>query len=176
MTATEPLAPSRPGRRGRLRELLGRGELAEETIFTSTRQAAALNPAVVGTHPALAGPITGVDLATGQPVTTDPHALYAQGRITSPNVLVLGDISSGKSSLVKTQYCVRQVACGKQVVVLDRKNQQGRGEYERAAAECRVTPVRFARTGGTAINLLDPASPPPPNPAATGVWGRTDCC
>ncbi len=145
-----------PPTRSRLREMLGRGELAEETIFTSTRQAAALNPAVVATHPALAGPITGVDLATGQPVTTDPHALYDQGRITSPNVLVLGDISSGKSSLVKTQYCVRQVACGKQVVVLDRKNQQGRGEYERAAAECGITPVRFARTGGTAINLLDP--------------------
>ncbi|UCM87994.1 type IV secretory system conjugative DNA transfer family protein [Streptomyces marincola] len=153
---TQPLAPSRPRPRGRLRHALGRAELAEETIFTSTRQAAALNPAVVATHPALAGPITGVDLATGQPVTTDPHALYEQGRVTSPNVLVLGDISSGKSSLVKTQYCVRQVACGKQVVVLDRKNQQGRGEYERAAAECGATPVRFARTGGTAINLLDP--------------------
>ncbi|GAA3862174.1 hypothetical protein [Streptomyces sedi] len=148
--------PTRPRRRGRFRELLGRNELSTETIFTSTRQAAALNPAVVATHPALAGPITGVDLATGQPITTDPHALYDQGRITSPNVLVLGDISSGKSSLVKTEYCVRQVACGKQVVVLDRKNQQGRGEYERAAAECGVVPVRFARSGGTAINLLDP--------------------
>ncbi|TDC25430.1 hypothetical protein E1265_07185 [Streptomyces sp. 8K308] len=153
MSTTTP-TPPRP--RGRLRQLLGRAELEQETIFTSTRQAAALNPAVVATHPALAGPITGIDLATGQPITTDPHALYYQGRITSPNVLVLGDISSGKSSLVKTQYCVRQVACGKQVVVLDRKNQQGHGEYERAAAECGVTPVRFARTGGTAINLLDP--------------------
>ncbi|MGP4112321.1 hypothetical protein ACTWP5_15580 [Streptomyces sp. 4N509B] len=155
-TAPAPTAPTRPRPRGRLRERTGCAELTTETIFTSTRQAAALNPAIVSTHPALAGPITGIDLATGQPITTDPHALYDQGRVTSPNVLVLGDISSGKSSLVKTQYCVRQVACGKQVVVLDRKNQQGRGEYERAAAECGVVPVRFARTGGTAINLLDP--------------------
>ena len=157
MTSTEATpAPKPPRRRGRLGELTGRNELTEETIFTSTRQAACLNPAVVATHPALAGPITGIDLATGQPVSTDPHELYRQGRIISPNVLVLGDISSGKSSLVKTQYCLRQVACGKQVVVLDRKNQQGRGEYERAAAELGVVPVRFARTGGTSINLLDP--------------------
>jgi hypothetical protein len=156
MTHETPTPPTRPRPRSRLHERTGRAELTTETIFTSTRQAAALNPAIVSTHPALAGPITGIDLATGQPITTDPHALYDQGRVTSPNVLILGDISSGKSSLVKTQYCVRQVACGKQVVVLDRKNQQGRGEYERAAAECGVVPVRFARTGGTAINLLDP--------------------
>jgi hypothetical protein len=160
MTATEmpplPPAAARRRERGRWGELTGRNELADDTIFTSTRQAACLNPAVVATHPALAGPITGIDLATGQPVSTDPHELYRQGRIISPNVLVMGDISSGKSSLVKTQYCLRQVACGKQVVVLDRKNQQGRGEYERAAAEYGVAPVRFARHGGTAINLLDP--------------------
>ncbi|MFF1792831.1 hypothetical protein ACFVXQ_01070 [Kitasatospora sp. NPDC058263] len=131
-------------------------EADTETIFTSTRQAAALNPAIVSTHPPLAGPIMGIDLDTGQPVTSDPHLLYLSKRITSPNVVVLGDISSGKSSLVKTVYVTRPVALGRQVAVFDRKDQQGQGEYMRAAEVCDVPVVRFARSGGTAINLLDP--------------------
>lgn len=138
------------------RRRFGRYETNEESIFVSTQQAGALNPAIVSTHPPLAGPITGIDMATGQPVSTDPHELYEQRRITSPNVVILGDISSGKSSLVKTQYCVRPVALGRQVAVFDRKDQQGRGEYVRAAEVCKVPVVRFAREGGTSINLLDP--------------------
>ncbi|WP_327072036.1 hypothetical protein [Kitasatospora sp. NBC_01302] len=138
------------------RRRFGSYEADEETIFTSSRQAGALNPAIVSTHPPLAGPITGIDMDTGQPVSTDPHELYDQKRITSPNVVVLGDISSGKSSLVKTQYCVRPVALGRQVAVFDRKDQQGAGEYQRAAELAGVPVIRFARAGGTAINLLDP--------------------
>ncbi|WP_433860336.1 hypothetical protein [Streptomyces kronopolitis] len=146
--------PARP--RNRLLESMGRYEADQETIFTSTRQAGALNPAIVSTHPPLAGPITGIDVETGQPVSTDPHELYRQGRITSPNVVILGDISSGKSSLAKTQYAIRSVATGRQVAVFDRKDQKGQGEYVRAAELCGVNVVRFSRTGGTSINLLDP--------------------
>jgi len=163
---TEPSPPTGPGQdqqqeweptahRKRRRWLSY--EADTETIFTSTRQAGALNTAIVSTHPPLAGPIMGIDVHTGQPVSTDPHLLYDQKRITSPNVVVLGDISSGKSSLVKTQYCVRPVAMGRQVAVFDRKDQQGRGEYARAAEVCEVPVIRFARgSNGTAINLLDP--------------------
>lgn len=151
-----PWAPTPQPRRRKLGEALGWYESTEETIFTSTRQGGALNPAIVSTHPPLAGPITGIDVDTGQPVSTDPHELYRQGRITSPNVVVMGDISSGKSSLVKTEYCVRAVATGKQVAVFDRKDQQRAGEYSRAAELCGVPVVRFSRIGGTSINLLDP--------------------
>ncbi|WP_335983185.1 hypothetical protein [Streptomyces sp. CA2R106] len=150
--AGEDWPPSPPKKRRKF----GSYEESDETIFVSTRQAGALNPAIVSTHPPLAGPITGIDMDTGQPVSTDPHELYDQKRITSPNVVVLGDISSGKSSLVKTQYCVRPVALGTQVAVFDRKDQQGRGEYVRAAEVCRAPVIRFARSGGTTINLLDP--------------------
>lgn len=158
---TTPAAARKPGSQWpptppAQRRRFGDYEAAQETIFTSTRQAGALNPAIVSTHPPLAGPITGIDMDTGQPVSTDPHELYDQKRITSPNVVVLGDISSGKSSLVKTEYCVRPVALGRQVAVFDRKDQQGHGEYRRAAELCGVPVIRFARTGGTTINLLDP--------------------
>ncbi|MGH3424179.1 MAG: hypothetical protein ACRDO8_05590, partial [Nocardioidaceae bacterium] len=144
--------------RGRSRWLdrLGLNEIHEETIFTSTRQAQAVNPALVATHAPLAGPITGVDVDTGNPVSNGPHELYAQRRITSPNVVVMGDVGAAKSSLVKTVYVARAVACGKQVAVFDRKNQEGRGEYSEVARVCEGTTIRFARAGGTAINLLDP--------------------
>lgn len=154
--AEEPAAPGWPPTGPVRRRRFGSYEDSDESIFVSTRQAGALNPAIVSTHPPLAGPITGIDMDTGQPVSTDPHELYDQKRITSPNVVVLGDISSGKSSLVKTQYCVRPVALGRQVAVFDRKDQQGRGEYVRAAEVCSAPVIRFARSGGTTINLLDP--------------------
>ncbi|MEU7230040.1 hypothetical protein [Streptomyces chrestomyceticus] len=149
-----PATPRRP--RNRLLQALRRYEAEQETIFTSTRQAGALSPAIVSTHPPLAGPIMGIDVQTGQPVSTDPHELYRQRRITSPNVVILGDISSGKSALAKTEYVTRPVAMGRQVAVFDRKDQRGRGEYSRAAELCEVPVIRFARTGGTSINLLDP--------------------
>ncbi|MFD8146142.1 hypothetical protein [Streptomyces sp. NPDC059708] len=152
--AVWPPTPSRPRRK--FFELARRYEADQETIFTSSRQAGALNPAIVSTHPPLAGPITGIDVHTGQPVSTDPHELYRAGRITSPNVVILGDISSGKSSLSKTTYVTRPVALGRQVAVFDRKDQQGRGEYQRAAELCGAPVIRFARAGGTVINLLDP--------------------
>jgi DNA-directed RNA polymerase specialized sigma24 family protein len=147
----------RPHRR-RLRWLQAVGwyELAEDTVLTSTRQAEALNPAIVATHPPLAGPLLGVDVDTSQSVTCDPHELYRQRRVTSPNVVILGDINTAKSSLAKTQYVLRVLALGRQVVVFDRKLQAGRGEYHRAAELAGGSVVRFARRGGTVINVLDP--------------------
>ncbi|MBA3488942.1 MAG: hypothetical protein H0T78_05245 [Longispora sp.] len=137
-------------------ERFGWYEIIDEPALTSTRQAEALNPALVSTHPPLAGPLLGVDVSTGQPQTEDPHELYAAGRVTSPNVVVLGSVGSGKSTLVKDQYVVRPVALGRQVVVFDRKDQQGRGEYGRAALVADGTVIRFDRRGGAVVNILDP--------------------
>lgn len=143
-------------KRNRLLDRIGMYAITEDPIFTSTRQAEALNPALVSTHRPLAGPMVGFDVDTGNAVSCDPHFLYAQGRITSPTVVILGDVGKGKSSLVKTVYVARQVAMGRQVAVFDRKNQQGVGEYHGVAKLCEGTTVTFSRTKGTAINLLDP--------------------
>src|SRR5699024_2963876 len=97
-----------------------------------------------------------IEVETGQPVSCSPHALYAQKRISSPNIVVLGDIGRGKSSFMKTVYVLREIACGTQVAVLDRKNQQGTGEYDHVCAAAGGTTIRFSRAGGAAINLLDP--------------------
>ncbi len=143
-------------KRNKWLDYLGVYGITEDPIFTSTRQAEALNPALVSTHRPLAGPMVGVDVDTGNAVSCDPHILYAQGRITSPTVVMAGDVGVGKSSFVKTVYVARQVAMGRQVAVFDRKNQQGVGEYNGVATLCEGTTITFSRTKGTAINLLDP--------------------
>lgn len=148
--------PQRRLRRAPLLDRLGWYDVTDRATFTSTRQAEALNPALVATHPPIAGPLLGVNVQTGQPETCDPHELYRQGRIGSPNVVVLGSVGMGKSTLTKGNYTLRQVATGRQVVVFDRKNQQGKGEYHRAAKVCGGTILHFSRRGGARVNVLDP--------------------
>lgn len=135
---------------------LGWYELVEEPVSISTRQAEALNPALVSTHPPLAGPPLGYDVLTGQPITLSAHEAYLQKRISSPNVLILGAVGSGKSSLMKTQYVSRAVALGMQVVVFDRKRQEDRGEYYLTSKAVGGQTIRFDRSGGAVVNILDP--------------------
>ena len=149
----------RSTRRSRVLDRLGWYELTEEPILTSTRQAEALSPALVaGTGHALAGPPAGIDLHTGSPICADPHELYTcePRRLSAPNVAILGDIGSGKSSLAKSQYVMRPLAMGRQVCVFDRKRQGGVGEYHQLATEIAGQVIRFDRSGGAVINLLDP--------------------
>lgn len=139
---------------------LGWYELVEEPVSISTRQAEALNPALVSTRPPLAGPPLGYDVMTGQPITLSAHEAYLQKRISSPNVLVLGSVGSGKSSLIKTQYVSRAVALGVQVVVFDRKRQEDRGEYYLTSKAVGGQTIRFDRSGGAVVNILDPRIAP----------------
>lgn len=145
-------------RRSRLLDRLGWYDINDEPILTSTRQSEALNPALVATGQPPAGPPLGVDLQTGAPLCVDPHELYTcePRRLSSPNVAILGDIGVGKSSLAKTQYVLRPLALGRQVCVFDRKRQDGVGEYHRLAGTVGGQVIRFDRSGGAVINLLDP--------------------
>jgi type IV secretory pathway VirB4 component len=80
--------------------------------------------------------------------------------LPGPNMLVLGDVGNGKSALVKC-YVLRQLRFGRQVAVLDSKNQRGQGEYARVAKAIGVTPVRLVPgapgVGNVRLNPLDPA-------------------
>jgi hypothetical protein len=147
-------------RRWKLLDRLGWYEITDEPPLTSTRQAEALNPALVatGSGQSLAGPPLGLDLHTGTALCADPHELYnaEPRRLSAPNVAILGDIGSGKSSLAKTAYVLRPLATGRQVCVFDRKRQEGLGEYHRLAAEIGGQVIRFDRAGGAVINVLDP--------------------
>ena len=79
----------------------------------------------------------------------DAFELYSAGVLTSPNMLVAGQIGRGKSALIKT-YVWRQRAFGRRAVIMDPK-----GEYGALAAACGVTPIRLEPGGRLRLNPLD---------------------
>jgi type IV secretory pathway VirB4 component len=83
----------------------------------------------------------------------DPWELYQRGVLTSPNLLVMGQIGRGKSTFVKT-FLWRQLVFGRQAWVVDPK-----GEYAPLADACGGTTVRVEPGGTVRLNPLDtPAS------------------
>ena len=79
----------------------------------------------------------------------DPFELYEQGLLTSPNMVVAGQIGRGKSALVKS-YALRQRVYGRRIVVLDPK-----GEYGPLARYCGVDSIRLQPGGSVRLNPLD---------------------
>lgn len=79
----------------------------------------------------------------------DPFELYTRGVISSPNMIVAGQIGSGKSALVKT-YLLRQRVYGPRIVVLDPK-----GEYAAVARFAGCEPIRLMPGGRVRLNPLD---------------------
>ena len=92
------------------------------------------------------GPYIGVNVTGGgSGFFFDPFELYRTGHLTNPNVLVTGDIGSGKSALVKA-FVGRELAVygpRRMVTILDPK-----GEYGPFAA-ARGLPVVRLHPGGT---------------------------
>jgi hypothetical protein len=89
-------------------------------------------------------------LAGGQPVSYDPWICYAANVITSPNMIVAGQLGRGKSALVKT-YLQRQIRAGRQAFVLDPK-----GEYTALAAAAGLSTISLRPGGSERLNPLDP--------------------
>jgi AAA-like domain len=94
------------------------------------------------------GPLIGRDLL-GDPFRFDPWDLYRDGVLTNPNVLVVGQIGRGKSSLIKTVVW-RQLAFGRRAWIVDPK-----GEYGPLSAACGSTPIRLEPGGSVRLNPLD---------------------
>ncbi len=88
--------------------------------------------------------------ATGGMFTFDPWVRYAAGRLANPNVLILGDVGSGKSSLVKTLVW-RGLEFGRGAQIIDPK-----GEYGALAAAAGTTPIDLHPGGDVVLNPLDP--------------------
>ncbi|MFK3978849.1 hypothetical protein ACI2K4_00585 [Micromonospora sp. NPDC050397] len=147
--------------RWRRSSLLGRlGLYAPRTagIPSTTRQAEVLCTAISAPPTRVEGLVNGIDLTTGQPVYHDPFTAYEKKIVSSPNVVVLGDLGKGKSSLLKTVFVVRQLTFGKRrAVVADRKDQGGEGEFSEICRQLGGKPIRFELGGaGSRLNLLDP--------------------
>ena len=93
------------------------------------------------------GTAIGDDLLGGA-FTFDPFTAYAQGHVTNPNLVVLGQLGKGKSAFIKT-FLLRELKRGRQAVVLDPK-----GEYQSLAAAIGVTPIRLEPGGSIQLNPL----------------------
>jgi hypothetical protein len=139
-------------------------------MHTTTRQAEALNLALSSPPTSYRGLIIGTDLLSGQLVTHDPFVAYEDKLISSVNAAVIGDIGRGKSSLLKTWACTRQLLLDdRRVVVLDKKLQSGVGEYTKLARFLGSPSIRFTTDGrGSRLNLLDPVIALGSDPADDG--------
>ena len=128
----------------------GTGRVAPVFGIT-TRHSASIYPFQVGSGLPQQGPFIGIDLLAGRSAFQyDPWALYAQGAITSPNMVVLGQLGKGKSSLVKT-HLHRQLLHGRQAYVLDPK-----GEYRALAQLHGIPHLRLGPGSTDRLNPLDP--------------------
>lgn len=100
------------------------------------------------------GPFLGKDLLGGGWFCFDPWSLYQRGVLTSPNVIVVGQIGRGKSTFVKT-YVWRQLGLGRQAWIVDPK-----GEYGRLAEALGVAPLALKPGGDVRLNPMDTTNSP----------------
>jgi type IV secretory pathway VirB4 component len=94
------------------------------------------------------GVLLGRDLFGGAFVY-DPWELYAQGLLSNPNMLVIGEVGTGKSALKKV-YVLRQMAFGRRAVSINAKR-----EDDRLCQAAGVEPIRLERGGPVRLNPLD---------------------
>ncbi len=114
----------------------------------TTRHLCAAYPLVSEAGLGHEGVLIGRDVLGGSFVY-DPFALYRQGVVTNPNMVVFGQIGRGKSSFVKS-YLWRQAVFGRQAWVVDPK-----GEYGPLAEAWGVTPLALRPGGDIRLNPLD---------------------
>jgi type IV secretory pathway VirB4 component len=93
------------------------------------------------------GVYVGRDLYGGS-FAYDPFALYEQRALTNPNMLVIGEVGSAKSSLVKS-YLHRQALFGRIPWVSDPK-----GEYDSLARRLGAVAIRLRPGGDVRINPI----------------------
>ena len=136
---------------------------------TTTRQAEILNTALIASSKTNEGLLIGRDCLSNAPEPHDVFTAYNAGIVSSPNVLLCGSIGSGKSSLLKSVYVMRQVTLkDRRVVVFDKKPQithetvddvtviRDSGEYTGVVETLGGTHLWFNLDGtGKRINPLD---------------------
>lgn len=94
------------------------------------------------------GAYIGRDLFGGS-FTYDAFELYELGVLTSPNMVVAGQLGRGKSALVKT-LCLRERVFGRRIVIMDPK-----GEYASLAKFCETEVIGLRPGGRLRLNPLD---------------------
>lgn len=103
------------------------------------------------------GPYLGVNVTGGGSFFYDPFELYQAGHLTNPNVIVTGDLGTGKSAVVKA-FLGRELAVygpRRFVAVLDPKD-----EYGPLARYHRLPVIRLHPGGSDRLNPMDPRGDP----------------
>ncbi len=119
-------------------------------VSVTTRHAVSVYPWQAQSRMPAAGVLIGVNhLAGGAAFCYDPWECYATGTVTSPNMVVAGQLGKGKSALVKT-YLSRQLLAGRAAYVLDPK-----GEYGPLADRNDLPRLTLAPGGPDRLNPLD---------------------
>ena len=113
----------------------------------STRHAQALYPFIAAGGMSGRGVFVGRD-ANGGAFCFDPWLHYGEGTLDDPNVIVLGKLGQGKSSLVKTLLW-RMLLFGRRAFVLDVKR-----EYGPLCEAVGVKPISLVPGGGVRLNPL----------------------
>src|SRR5947209_11555807 len=113
----------------------------------TTRHAQAIYPFLTAGGLGGRGVFVGRD-ASGGAFCYDPWVLYGEGRLDDPNVIVLGKLGQGKSSLVKTLLW-RMLLFGRRAFVLDVKR-----EYGPLCEAVGVKPISLVPGGGVRLNPL----------------------
>lgn len=156
LLAGTPRRRPRPWRRGRAPVLAPGLRLPRHRATTA--QVCAVYPFQSEQGLGSRGVYLGTDvLAGGGAYCYDPFELYTQGVLTSPNILIIGEVGSGKSATVKT-LLYRSVGVlgspgglGRWVAIIDPK-----GEYTTLAEALGLDVVRLYPGGPTRLNPLDP--------------------
>lgn len=151
-------AAARPARRGKTDRHGGRGRGAGRLAHRMRLPAHTASSGVLKSwypwlmDPGLGvpGPYIGVDLFSRASFLFSPWALYEAGLLTSPNGLIIGEIGSGKSALMKS-LMIRFRAVGVPFSWVDVK-----GEYDDLARAVGVTPLRLGPGLGVSLNPLAP--------------------
>ncbi|TCU82289.1 hypothetical protein EDF52_113137 [Curtobacterium sp. PhB42] len=130
---------------------------------STSRQAEILNGAILESPMQFEGLLSGVETLSKTPSVNDPFQAYAMGKVDSANVVTIGDVGVGKSTLMKCDYVLRALTLlGRRVVVVDKKQispTQPYGEYTTTAEAADGTRILLAlgNPEGVTINILDPA-------------------
>ncbi len=113
----------------------------------TTRHAQAIYPFMAAGGLGGRGVFIGRDAAGGA-FCYDPWVLYGEGALDDPNVIVLGKLGQGKSSLVKTLLW-RMLLFGRRAFVLDVKR-----EYGPLCRAVGVEPISLVPGAGVRLNPL----------------------
>ena len=142
---TRPDAPAA----GFARQGRDRSRFTLPDLRVSTATASVAYPFLAQAPLTRKGTFLGTNLGTGAPFAFSPFELYRDGLITNPNILVAGEIGSGKTNAT-CAITLRSIPLGYKVAAVDAKHDWARFARAYGGAAISIGPGR-----GSRLNPLD---------------------